>query len=92
MPKPARPPAKTQPPTTEQPSPPAGRRPQFNMLGMMIVTLVCSVAFAGMYYLIKAEQNDASARLTGILFLLAGPMLLMVVVSALVAYFYRAGP
>jgi uncharacterized membrane protein len=71
--------------------PPATRRrPQFNMLGMMIVMLVCSVAFAGMYYMIKAEQNDASARLTGILFLLAGPMLLMVVVSALVAWFYRA--
>jgi hypothetical protein len=59
---------------------------------MMIVTLVCSVAFAGMYYMIKAEQNDSSARLTGLLFLLAGPMLLMVVVSALVSWFYRAGP
>jgi len=62
------------------------------MLGLMIVMLVCSVAFAGMYYMIKAEQNDASARLTGILFVLAGPMLLLVVVSALVSFFYRAGP
>jgi hypothetical protein len=92
MPKRSRPPAKTQLPKTEPPQPTRGRLPQFNMLGMMIVTLVCSVAFAGMYYLIKAEQNDASARLTALLFLLAGPMLLMVVVSALVAYFYRAGP
>jgi hypothetical protein len=85
--------AKSAPPPAEsdQPQPRPGRL-QFNMLGLMIVTLVCSVAFAGMYYLIKAEQNDASARLTGILFLLAGPMLLMVVVSALVAFFYRAGP
>jgi hypothetical protein len=60
------------------------------MLGMMVVMLVCSVSFAGIYYLVKAEENDASARLTGILFLLAGPVLLVVVVSALVAIFSRA--
>lgn len=70
------------PPAPEKPAPP---RPQFSILGMFVVMLICSMASAGAYYLVRADGNDPSNKLIALLFLLAGPMLLMVVVSLLVA-------
>ncbi len=67
------------------PQPAGGRRPQFSILGMFVVMLICSVASSGAYYLVRADGTDASMKLTALLFLLAGPMLLMVAVSLLVA-------
>lgn len=65
--------------------------PQFNLLGLMVVTLICSVASAGVYYLMKAEANEAGMRLTALLFILAGPMLLLVLVSIFIALLKRFG-
>ena len=40
---------------------PAGRpRPQFSILGMFVVMLICSVASSGAYYLVRADGTDAS--------------------------------
>lgn len=65
--------------------PAARQRPQFTIIGMFVVMLICSVASAGAYYLVREGGQDPSAKLTALLFLLAGPMLLMVIVSLLVA-------
>ncbi|QDU25572.1 hypothetical protein ETAA8_06410 [Anatilimnocola aggregata] len=83
------PPVKPIPPA---PAPgPVRRLPQFNLLGLMVVTLICSVASSGIYYLVRAEANEAGMRLTALLFILAGPMLLLVIVSLLVALLKRYG-
>jgi hypothetical protein len=55
------------------------------MLGMFVVMLVCSMASAGAYYLVRADGDDPSFKLIALLFLLAGPMLLMVAVSLLLS-------
>jgi len=47
--------------------------------------LICSMASTGAYYLVRADGNDPSFKLIALLFLLAGPMLLLVLVSLLVA-------
>jgi hypothetical protein len=71
-------------------SPPksAGRppwQPRFTIASMMLVTLVCSVAAAGVSYLVR--YNNASGkdgRIGTLLFLLitlAGPLVLVVIVS-----------
>ena len=65
--------------------PAAPQRPQFSILGMFVVMLICSMASAGAYYLVRADGDDPSNKLIALLFLLAGPMLLMVMVSLLVA-------
>ncbi|WP_425617400.1 hypothetical protein NA78x_001075 [Anatilimnocola sp. NA78] len=84
--------SKPQPVKPIPPAPAPVRRPlQFNLLGMMIVMLICSVASSGAYYLMKAEANETGMRLAGLLFVLAGPMLLMVIVSLLVVMFRRFG-
>lgn len=81
-----RPAAKPKTPPASAPNEP-GRQPppQFSMLGMFVVMLVCSMASAGAYYLVRADGDDPSFKLIALLFLLAGPMLLMVAVSLLVA-------
>lgn len=68
----------------QQPSEPPPK-PQFSILGMFVVMLICSMASAGAYYLVRADGNDPSNKLIALLFLLAGPMLLMVAVSLLLA-------
>jgi hypothetical protein len=67
----------------QQPSAP--QKPQFSIMGMFVVMLICSLASAGAYYLVRADGNDPSNKLIALLFLLAGPMLLMVAVSLLLA-------
>ena len=78
--------SKPKPEQPATPQQPAGKqRPQFSILGLCVVMLICSVASSGAYYLVRADGTDASMKLTALLFLLAGPMLLMVAVSLLVA-------
>jgi RsiW-degrading membrane proteinase PrsW (M82 family) len=66
----------------------SGNKPQFSILGMFVVMLICSLASAGAYYLVRAEK-DPSFKIIAVSFLVAGPMLLMVVVSLLVAVMAR---
>lgn len=82
---PARPKPKPLPAKSPPEQPAAAPRPQFSILGMFVVMLICSMASAGAYYLVRADGNDPSNKLIALLFLLAGPMLLMVAVSLLVA-------
>ena len=60
-------------------------KPQFTILGMFVIMLICSLASAGAYYLVRADGKDPSFKLIALIFLLAGPMLMMVAVSVLVA-------
>jgi hypothetical protein len=60
-------------------------RLQFSLLGLMIVTLVCAAAAAPGYYMFRGGVQLPESRLVGILMVLAGPLLLMTLVSALVA-------
>lgn len=73
---------------TSAPQRPAPRRrpPQFALLGLFTVTLVCSFTSAGAYYLVRSINGETDSQLIGMLFVLAGPMLLMVVVSLLIAF------
>jgi hypothetical protein len=82
---PARSKPKKAPPAAAPEQPAAPSRPQFSILGMLVVMLIFSMASAGAYYLVRADGNDPSNKLIALLFLLAGPMLLMVAVSLLVA-------
>jgi hypothetical protein len=81
-----RPAAKPKPLPTSSPSEPAAPpRRQFSILGMFVVMLVCSMASAGAFYLVRADGDDPDFKLIALLFLLAGPMILLVIVSLLVA-------
>ncbi|WP_254506691.1 hypothetical protein [Anatilimnocola floriformis] len=78
-------PVKPKPSLPKRAPEPPKPKPQFTILGMFVVMLICSMASAGAYYLVRADGNDPSFKLIALLFLLAGPMLLMVAVSILVA-------
>ncbi len=52
---------------------------------MFVVMAVCSMASAGAFYLVRADGDDPSFKLIALLFLLAGPMILLVIVSLLVS-------
>ena len=65
---------------------PQRRPPQFALLGLFTVMLVCSFTSAGAYYLVRSMNGETDSQLIGMLFVLAGPMLLMVVVSLLIAF------
>jgi hypothetical protein len=88
-------PTRSKPKTTPRSLPvkpaPVVRRPQFNLLGLMIIMLICSVASAGIYYLMRAEANEEGMRLAALLFILAGPVLLLVGVSVLIALLKKFG-
>jgi len=64
------------------PAPPR-RRPrfQFSLLGLMMLMLVLAAASAPGYYLMHARDSLPQARLVGMLMMLAGPLLLMTVLS-----------
>ncbi len=59
-------------------------RPRFGIGALLMVMLVFSVTGAAGYYLVRSlGQRDRSAHLTFILFTLAAPILLLVVVSVI---------
>jgi len=70
-----------------QPKPdvPEPWRPRFGVGALLMVMLVCSVTGAAGYYLVRSieDEKNRTAHLTFILFTLAAPILLMVVVSAI---------
>ena len=67
------------------------RRPpfQFSLLGLMVVMFVVAAATAPGYYMFHARENLPQGRLIGILMILAGPLLLMTLVSLFIALLGR---
>ncbi len=51
---------------------------------MFIVMLACSVVFSGAYYLVRADTEDTTTTLIALVFMLASPMLLVVIVSIVI--------
>jgi hypothetical protein len=69
------------------------RRPrfQFSLMGLMVLMFVCAAAAAPGYYMFRGGDQLPS-RLIGMLMILAGPLLLMTLISALVSVLGRGGP
>ena len=65
----------------EKPDVPRPWQPKFGMAGLLMVMFVCSVMAAGGYYFVQYLRGGRQSQLAFILFTLASPMLLMVVVS-----------
>jgi hypothetical protein len=67
------------------------RRPpfQFSLLGLMVVMFVCAAAAAPGYYMLHSREGMPQARLVGMLMMLAGPLLLMTVLSVLLSLLGR---
>jgi hypothetical protein len=78
-----------QPPATPNP-----RRPrfQFSLLSLMVVMFVCAAAAAPGYYMLRGSHALPESRLVGMLMVLAGPLLLMTLISVLVAMSGRGDP
>jgi hypothetical protein len=68
---------------------PPSRRPafQFSLMGLMVAMFVVAAATAPAYYLMRGAGAGSvpHARLIGMLMMLAGPLLLMTVLSVLLA-------
>jgi len=78
-----------------EPSPrPKPRRPrlQFSLLGLMVMTFVLAVAAAPGYYMMRGSRALPESRLVGMLMVLAGPLLLMTLISVLVSLSRRGDP
>ena len=79
------------PPASALPAPPAPRkrpkRPpvQLTVWGLMVMMLGFSVAGALAYYMRLGMEGDDTARLVGMIAVLAGPLLLMTAASLLLA-------
>jgi hypothetical protein len=67
------------------------RRPkiQFTLLGLMVVTFVFAAASAPGYYMMRGSAALPESRLVGMLMVLAGPLLLMTLISVLLALSQR---
>jgi hypothetical protein len=70
--------------TPNEPGPPR-RPPQFPLGGLLGLMAVAAVAMAPAYYILRGQQGENSARLVGMLMILAGPLLLVFVVSSLLS-------
>ena len=55
--------------------------PQFSLGMLFIVMLAASVAIAPAFYFVRAAQGQPGMQLVAMLLVLAGPLLLMVLVS-----------
>lgn len=71
----------------EQSDVPQPWQPKFGLAGLLMVMFVCSVMAAGGYYFVQYLRGGRQSQLAFILFTLASPMLLMVVVSAMRAVY-----
>jgi hypothetical protein len=70
------------------PLPPAAapKRPlQLSVWGLMVVMLGFSVAAALAYYMRRGAEGEDATRLVGMIVVLAGPLLLMTLISLVLA-------
>ncbi len=79
------PPVKTPP----MPQPPRRPRFQFSLLGLMVLMFVVAAAAAPGYYMMHARADVPQARLVGMLMVLAGPLLLMTLLSVALSLMRR---
>jgi hypothetical protein len=66
---------------------PQRRRPRFqiSLMGMMVIMFVAAAASAPAFYLFRGSAELPQSRLVGILMVLAGPLLLMTLLSVLLS-------
>lgn len=67
------------------------RRPrfQFSLLGLFVLTFAAAAACAPGYYLSRGSAALPQQRLVGMLMMLAGPLLLMTLLSIFVSFMGR---
>ena len=58
---------------------------QFSLLGLMVVMFVVAAAAAPGYYMFRGNQAVPGSRLIGMLMILAGPLLLMTLISVVLS-------
>ncbi len=68
---------------------PRAWQPRFGIGTMLLIMLIVSVVAAGASYFVKAMQGGRPAQLAFILFTIAGPLLLVVLVSIATSLFRR---
>jgi hypothetical protein len=66
---------------------PPRRPPQFPLGGLLGLMVVVGIAMAPAYYMVRGQQGEDGSRLAGMLMILAGPLLLMVIVSSLLSLY-----
>jgi hypothetical protein len=78
-------------PSVQLTTKPPPRRPrfQFTLQGLMVLTFVAAAAAAPGYYLLRGKAGLANARLVGMLMMLAGPLLLMTMLSVFLSAMRR---
>lgn len=72
-------------PGPKPPQKPAGHPPQFPLFGLLGLMGVVSITLAPAFYMIRGAQGETGSQLAGMLMILAGPLLLVIVVSSLLA-------
>jgi len=74
-----------------QPSAKPPKRPlfQFSLLGLMVVMFVVAAAAAPGYYMFRGSQQLPESRLIGMLMVLAGPLLMMTLISVAISLLGR---
>lgn len=75
-----------QPPKSTEPPP---WEPRFTLGGMFLVSFLLACIFAGGHYAYQAVRGGTGSRLVLILAILAGPMLIMMVVSLMYSLTHR---
>jgi hypothetical protein len=67
------------------------RRPrfQFSLLGLMVLMFVAAAAAAPGFYMMRGRSGLPQARLVGMLMVLAGPLLIMTLLSVLLSIVRR---
>lgn len=72
-------------PQLEPAGPSRGPVFQFSILGLMVLMLAVAMIGAPVYYFLRGIEGQTHMRLVGMIGMLAGPLLLTIAVSLLVA-------
>ena len=78
-------PPRGQLPAPDRQSKQVRRPPQFPLGGLLGLMVVVGIAMAPAYYVVRGQQGESGSQLAGMLMILAGPLLLMVLISSLLA-------